>query len=255
MTRTKIIVRSAALSLLAGLGLSTLASAQEPQAPQNFIYATYFQCDVTKQERADEIFKQLDQPIWDASIADGTITGYGYLSHHTGGKWRRAQYYRAPSIEALLAAGDKIREATEAKNKKLNTEFGAICNSHDDYIWSSVVGKNAEKLRGKAAFSVYYECQVDRETQADALVKVVFAPILDKLVADGKLISWTWNEHIVGAQYRRLMSVTAADVNALMQARGSVVEAVEKDPLAGALDSICTSHSDYIWDITAEGAR
>ncbi|HSD75485.1 MAG TPA: hypothetical protein VLB75_12010 [Steroidobacteraceae bacterium] len=254
MKRTKIttITRYAAFSLLAGFGLCALAQAQEEQRPQSFIYATYFQCDVTKQERADEIFKQLDQPFWETAVDDGTITGFGYMAHHTGGKWRRVQYYRAPTIEALLAAQDKIGDAIDAKNKKLSTEFGQICNSHDDYIWQAVTGKNSEKPRGKAAFSVYYECEINHEEEADALVNVVLAPVLDKLVTDGKLISWAWNEHIVGAQYRRLATMTASDVNALLQARGAVVEAIDKNPLSRTLDGICTSHADYIWEIKAE---
>jgi hypothetical protein len=251
-TKTKTITRNAALSLLAGLGLCTLTQAKEEEQPRNYIYAIYFQCDVTKQERADEIFKQLDQSILEAAVDDGTVTGWGYLAHHTGGKWRRVQYYRAPTMEALLASGDKLTQQIEAKNKKLSTEYGAICNSHDDYIWQAVAGKNSEQPRGNAAFSVYYECDINREDEADALVKLVYAPIYDKLVADGKLISWAWNEHIVGAQYRRLATMTASDVNGLMQARASIIEAIDKEPLSRTFDGICTSHADYIWEIRAE---
>lgn len=249
MTRT--MTRSAALSFLAGLAVCTLAQAEEKK-PESFIYATYFQCDVTKQERADEIFQQLDQPFWEAAVDDGTVTGWGYLAHHTGGKWRRAFYYRAPTMDALLAAQDKVGDQIEAKNKKLNTEYGTICNSHDDYIWLAVTGKGSEQPRGKAAFSVYYECDINREAEADALVKLVFAPIYDKLIADGKLISWAWNEHIVGAQYRRLGTMSAADMNALMQARAAVVEAIQDNPLSRTFDGICTSHADYMWEIKAE---
>ena len=232
--------------------MCTLTQAQEEQRPQSFIYATYFQCDVTKQDRADEIFDQLDKPFWDAAVDDGTVTGWGYMAHHTGGKWRRVQYYRAPTMEALLAAQSKVGDAIEAKNKKLNTEFGTICNSHDDYIWAAVAGKGSEQPRGKVAFSVYFECDANREAEADALVKLVFGPAYDKLVADGKLISWAWNEHIVGAQYRRLATMTAGDVNALLKARSEVVQALDDSPLGRTFDSICTSHADYIWEIRGE---
>jgi hypothetical protein len=251
-TTTRTITGKAFVSLITGLAICTLTQAQEEQRPESFIYATYFNCDTSKQERADEIFQQLDQPFWEGAVTDGTVTGFGYMIHKTGGKWRKVQYYRAPTIEALLAAQNKVGDAIDAKNKKLSTEFGAICNSHDDYIWRAVSGKNSEQPRGKAAFSVYYECDVNREAEADALIKVVHGPILDKLVADGKLVSWAWNEHIVGAQYRRLATMTAADENALMQARGAVVEALDKNPLSRTFDGICTSHADYIWEIKAE---
>lgn len=253
MTRTmmRTMTTTAALSLLASLALSPLTQAEE-KPPESFIYATYFQCDVTKQERADEIFQQLNQPLWEAAVDDGTATGWGYLAHHTGGKWRRVFYYRAPTMEALLAAQDKVGDQIEAKNKKLNTEFGTICNSHDDYIWRAVAGKGSEQARGKVAFSVYFQCDVNREAEADALVKLVFAPIYDKLVADGKMISWAWNEHIVGSQYRRLATMSAADVNTLMKARADVVQAIQDNPLGRTFDGICTSHADYMWEIKAE---
>ena len=80
------------------------------------------------------------------------------------------------------------------------TEFGKICNSHDDYIWRRVAGNVGTVARGGAAFSTYYVCDRAARTQADAIVKLVFAPIYDKMVADGKLKSWGWLEHIVGGQ-------------------------------------------------------
>ncbi|NJO13141.1 MAG: hypothetical protein HC872_06395 [Gammaproteobacteria bacterium] len=80
----------------------------------------------------------------------------------------------------------------------------------------------------------------------------MFAPTYDKMVAEGKLTTWGWMEHIVGGKYRRLATMTAADVPALMAARSSIVEAMQNDPLASTLDDICGSHSDYIWDIKFE---
>jgi hypothetical protein len=246
-----IITAAAALASLACLTASDTALAQD-KPPESYIYATYFKCDVTLQERADEIAMQLDKPLWDAAIADGSVAGWGWMAHHTGGHWRRVQYFRAGSIDALLAAQKKVGDQADAKNKKLVTEFGRICNSHDDYIWRTVAGSGNERARGGASFSTYYVCDEARESEADALVKGVFAPIYDRLVADGSLKSWGWNEHIVGAQYRRLATMTAADVGALMKARTAVVAALQKNPLTPAFSAICGSHADYIWEIKGE---
>lgn len=233
--------------LLGALWASSTAIAQEKDS---YTYATYFYCDVTQQERADEIVEKLDKPVYDAAVTDGSITAWGWMAHHTGGKWRRAEYHQAPSIDALLAAQKKIGDQIDARNKALSTEAGKICNSHDDYIWRRVAGNAGP--RGKASFSVYYVCDSGREDQADALVKRVFAPMYDKLVADGKLMTWGWMEHIVGGEYRRLSTITAADVNSLVAARTSIVTAMQDDPLAAALDDICGSHADYIWEIKFE---
>ncbi len=91
-----------------------------------------------------------------------------------------------------------------------------------------------------------------REDESDSLVKQVFAPVYDRMVTDGTLKSWGWNEHIVGARYRRLATITAADVGALMKARAAIVAAMDKNPLQHTFDTICGSHADYIWEIKSE---
>jgi hypothetical protein len=229
------------------------AFAQEKPA-ERYTYVTYSVCDLSQQERADEIFAQVQKPIYDAAVADGTINGYGWIAHHTGGKWRRALYFGAGSVQALLDAQDTIGEKVDAgmKSKKVVGEFARICNSHDDYIWHTVAGNIGTVARGGAAFSVYYVCDQNRETQADELVKRVFAPVYDKLVADGKLKSWGWNEHIVGAQYRRLETYSATDMKAVLEARAKIIEAIDDDPLGETFTDICDSHADYMWEITSQ---
>lgn len=244
-------VMAAAMASLVSGWLSGAALAQD-KAPETYIYSTYFKCDVARQERADEIMKQLDKPLWDAAVDDGTVSVWGWLVHHTGGEWRRAQYFGASSLEALLAAQKKLGDQADAKDSKLGAEFASICGSHDDYIWRTVASKGNEGSRGGASFSVYYVCDQSREVEADALVKQVFAPMYDKLVEDGTLKSWGWNEHIVGAQYRRLGTFTATDVPSLMKARATVVEGLQKNPLSATFDAICGSHADYVWEIGAE---
>jgi hypothetical protein len=182
-------------------------------------------------------------------VADGTITSWGWMAHHTGGKWRRVDFLMAPSRPALLAASEKLNDQLEAKNKAMSDESGKICNSHDDYIWRRVAGYSGSGPRGNASLSTYHVCNMTREKEADEIVKKDIAPMYDKMVADGKLLTWSWMEHIVGGEYRRLEVLTAKDVASLMAARGSLVEAMENNPASKTLDSICYSHADYIWDI------
>ena len=72
--------RIGALVLPACLCLSfgMTAGAQDKPA-ERYIYATYSQCDFSKQERYDEIFDQVQKPVLDAAMKDGTITTYSYL--------------------------------------------------------------------------------------------------------------------------------------------------------------------------------
>jgi hypothetical protein len=241
--------------LLQGLLMLAIAgTAQAADTPaESYVYGTYLYCDVTRQERADEIFNTLYKPIFDAAVADGTITSYAYYAHNTGGKWRRGIFTVAPSIPALLAAEDKLYDQATKKNKKLDDEYGSICGSHEDYIWHSELGNATTQMDGKAVFSTYYVCD-SREVQADALVKNVFAPMYDKLLADGKLTSWGYLEHIVGGHIRRIDTMTAKDIPSLMAARGEMVQMLTDNPLGDLFTEICDSHEDYIWEVKASAA-
>ena len=227
-------------------------AADEPA--ESYVYGTYFVCDVTQQERADEIYMALNQPINAAALADGTITGYGLYAHQTGGKWRRLTFSTAPTMQALLDAQTKIGDQADAENEKLGEEFSKICNLHDDYIWRSVAGNAGTAAAGTVAFSTYYVCD-SREVQADAIVTQVFAPVYDKMVADGKLTSWGYLEHIVGGRFRRLATMTAPDMNSLMAARGDINEALTDNALGNTFTEICDSHDDYMWEVKAGGTR
>lgn len=230
--------------------LPFVAMAQDEQ--ESYIYVTYLYCDVTKQERADEIVEELDKPIYDAAVKDGTISGWGWLAHHTGGQWRRARYHAAGSVVELLEALETIGD--EQQDEDAVEEFGEICNSHDDYIWRSVAGSGVDILavpRGKVGLSAYYVCDT-REAAADEIVEKVFASVYDDNIGAGKLTSWGWAEHIVGGKYRRLATMTAEDWPSLFAARASILEAGQDSELGSQFSEICSSHADYLWEIRHE---
>ena len=93
------------------------------------------------------------------------------MAHHTGGQWRRATYFTANGLDALMDADQKARSRVPSKDDaRLDEEFSTICSSHDDYIWRRVAGNVGTATRGGAAFSTYYVCDQGREDQADELV-------------------------------------------------------------------------------------
>ncbi|HKJ16189.1 MAG TPA: hypothetical protein VJ984_02420 [Xanthomonadales bacterium] len=241
------------------LSVPFAATAQEEdEGPASYLYATYHYCTTNGQGSADEIYEQNNKPIYEQMLADGKITAYGWLAHHTGGKWRRVGYYAAPTLGALLDAGDAFGTAAEANDPdgKINEAFGTACPSHDDYIWaSSNVGTGAQE-RGPAGFSVYFVCDETREARADEIMAEHFAPQYDKAVEDGKLTSWGWSEHWVGGKYRRLLTTTAADHKTGMMSRNELIsslyESEEMEAIGEEFTDICGSHSDYMWDIVHE---
>lgn len=238
------------------LGLAAVAGsalAQEEEAATSFTYATYFYCDAAGQGRVDEIVKTQDAPVYDQMVKDGVITGWGWLAHHTGGKWRRILYYQAPTVDALLDAQDDMDKRFAALGDADNAEFGKICRTHDDYIWQAESGSSG-KGRGEAGFSVYYGCNQSKEERADEIMAKDFAPLLDKYVAEGKFMSWGWSSHWVGGEFRRLQTMTAKDHKSLLKARGELIdEMYAEGSAAGAeFSEICGSHVDYMWNIQLE---
>lgn len=234
---------------------NTAMAQEEATTPTTFTYATYFYCDVTGQDRVDELFKKESAPVFDAMVKDGLISNWGWLAHHTGGQWRRVQYYQAASVNGLLDAQKEMNKRMDAANPAGDDDFGKICNAHEDYIWEVVAGSSAGG-RGKAGFSVYYTCDQMKEERADEIYKKDFAPIFDKYVADGKFTSWGWSSHLIGGEYRRLQTMTAPDFKTLLDARAQLIDEMYSDDFkAGAeFNAICGPHVDYLWDIQLESA-
>ena len=241
------------LVLLSSLVLCSPAFAQEEEETSTFTYATYFYCDVAGQEQADELFKKNSAPVLDAMVKDDVISSWGWLAHHTGGQWRRIQYYQADSVNALLEAQTEMNKRLAAANPTPDSTFGKICSAHDDYVWEVVAG-SASDSRGKAGFSVYYTCDQMQEERADEIFKKDLAPIFDKLVADGKFTSWGWSSHLIGGEYRRLQTMTAKNFETLLDTRAELIDEMYKEGFeaGGEFNSICGDHVDYLWDIQLE---
>jgi len=173
---------SKAITLVGIAALSTVALAQEEEEAQAiFTYATYFYCDVNGQDKVDEIVKTTNQPVYDQMVKEGLLKRWGWLAHHTGGKWRRVQYYQAGSVEALLDAQEEMNKRFDAMEDDGNTTFGSVCNAHDDYIWEVESGSGGEG-RSDAGFSVYYKCDETKEERADEIWEKDFAIFFESIL-------------------------------------------------------------------------
>ena len=245
--------------LVAAMGLTALTLAcvaqeeDEDEGPIAFTYATYFYCGGGPLSRVDEIMAE-DADRMNGFVEDGTIMGWGWLKHHTGGQWQRAQYYQAESMEALLDAYDAMNEDDdEDADEDDGLSFAEVCPRHDDYIWQLDSGSDSEK-RGAAGFSVYYVCDINKEARAGEIVDEHMTPILNGFVEDGTLSSWGYSTHVVGGRFRALQTMTAPDMQTLMAGRAKVIEAVyAEDSEAGTeFSQICGPHVDYMWEIGLE---
>ncbi len=235
----------------------TVVEAQEDKPP-TFVYATYFECDVSKQERADDIVKSAYAPAYDAAVEAGTLSSWGWMSHHTGGKWRRILYYSAPGLDALIDAPKGITKKIDEGHPSASQAFSEICGPHEDYIWEVGSGSKGAGVisteRGKVGMSVYFYCDMGDQDRADEIVEEVFAPVYNSHVKEGGIASWGWLKHRVGGKWRRVATFTASDVKTLLATRGAMfAEIKEKAEGAGKeFNEICGSHQDYIWNVVHE---
>lgn len=241
------------LLALAVAAPSGLSAQEDKDEKETYIYASYFHCDSTQFDDVDAAITEHTAPVYDAAVKDGTIGGWGWLAHHTGGKWNRIFYHVSDSMDGLFASQKTMAE----RSKDLpDGGFSKACAMHEDYIWQSESSNGLMEKRGKAAMSVYYVCDITREERADEIVKEVFAPLYDKAIKDGKLTSWGWSSHVVGGKYRKLGTMTGESFAKVLEARGDILEALYGDgdnAVANEFSQICGSHSDYLWQILNEG--
>ena len=245
------VVGTALLGMIAAAPATALAQEEETES---YVYGTYYYCDPMKEEAADAFVAEKMKPVYDKAVEDGTINAWGWLAHHTGGKWRRVLYTSAGSVDKLLDGNDATRaKVAEATGNDMT--LGKACKMHDDYIWQSENVGSGNEERGEAGFSVYYTCDQNRESRADEIVKESFGPVYDKLVVDGKLTSWGWSGHFVGGHFRRLATMTGTSHKAILAARDSVIETMYADGENEAgreFTEICGDHVDYMWNLQLE---
>jgi hypothetical protein len=238
------------------LVLPVVAMGQEEDS-KPYVYAIYYTCDVERQELADEIVDLVYAPAYNAAVEAGEIQSWGWLTHHTGSEWRRLMYHAAPDMSSLLSSLEAINGSVDEKYPEMTRALGGICNAHVDYIWQVNTGSGKGKIasdRGKAGFSGYHVCEMGREERADEIVNEVFAPIFDQYVADGKIDSWGWMQHVVGGKYRRIETMTGTDHASLLQARGEILREM-REKHEGATQEfieICGYHQDFLWNIVHE---
>jgi hypothetical protein len=97
--------------------------------------SVYMECSFSREEKADEIFKEHFAPVFNAQVGKGKLTSWGWLSHVIGGKYRRLQTATADNYVDLLKAQKSILDTLYDKDNKHSAEFSEICTSHQDYLW------------------------------------------------------------------------------------------------------------------------
>ena len=103
-------------------------------------FSAYMICDMAKEERADELVREVFGPIYDSHVGEDGLTSWNWLSHNVGGKFRRALIMGAPDHKTLMRErAEIIEELGERRRERSLREFNEICGSHDDYMWDILI--------------------------------------------------------------------------------------------------------------------
>jgi len=239
---------------LAGTALLLLAGAAVAQDAQ-YAYATYFMCSPDGESRADEIMNSSYKPHYDAAVEHGDIQSWTWMQHFAGGEWRRVLVIIANDVESMLDASGALGEIISERTPEAGRAFSAICSSHVDYVWQTIEGvgsSSASDARGDVGFTVYMQCDMNREEEADTLMRETIGPVFDKHTGEGELTSWGWLRQYVGGKYRRILTMGSTDHKTLMAARDAIHADFDGRKVARAVEDIneiCHTHQDYMWDI------
>jgi hypothetical protein len=246
-------VRVASAGAAAVVLAATLAPAQETTA---YVIGQYFRCNEAKEERADAIYKETVAPILEKQVKAGSFLATGWSRHWLGGEWRRLGYMIGTDLDKMVAARDAYISELTREHAAAAEEMNSICPSHDDYVWSIVAGTQTPDNVGRngpgVGMSTYFQCDASTEDEADAIVKTAFAPVFNQQVKDGKIANWVWLRHVMGGKYRRALVLDGSTHAGMLTFWNGVSPALEKaaPELGRRFNQICSSHTDYIWDLS-----
>lgn len=102
------------------------------------------------------------------------------------------------------------------------------------------------------AYVTYFDCDPATEARADEIIKRSYAPHYDAAVEQGDIEGWSWLVHFVGGKWRRVLVLTALNIDDLLDSSGALGEIIEETtPEVGRVFSeVCGQHEDYIWQAT-----
>jgi hypothetical protein len=84
-----------------------------------------------------------------------------------------------------------------------------------------------------------YSCAGDQLARVDAIMSEITAPILNKAVSAGKIISWGYFGVYLGSEANRHIYVWAADPIALIQARQTYLPEIQAHPRFAEFAKLC----------------
>jgi hypothetical protein len=98
--------------------------------------STYWVCQLGREARADTLVTDVIGPVLSRQVEAGDLQSWSWFAHVVGGKYRRLAVTDGADARTLLAAQAALVEELAGSHRDAFREFGEICTSHQDYVWT-----------------------------------------------------------------------------------------------------------------------
>lgn len=113
-----------------------LSSNPDGAAGGDVRFSMYVQCDMSQEERADELMLEQLAPIYNRYVTDGSLSGWAILRHNVGGQWRRLLTMAASDHKTIMRVrAEIVAETAEGRAERAMRQINEICSVHQDYMW------------------------------------------------------------------------------------------------------------------------
>lgn len=103
-------------------------------------FSVYLNCDMSKEERADELVREVFAPIYNGHLGEQGLTSWNWLTHDVGGEYRRLLIMGANDHKTLMRKrAEIIEQLGDRRAERAMREFNTICHTHQDYMWDILI--------------------------------------------------------------------------------------------------------------------
>ena len=116
---------------------SIATSAPDPGDVAAATLSTYYACDMSREGRTNEIFREVLAPLYEKHRELGHLSTWGFYGHRMGGIFRRLETFSGADHKTLLNMQAAIYEEASDNAPLAMNEFRQICSWHSDYMWNN----------------------------------------------------------------------------------------------------------------------
>jgi len=107
---------------------------------------------------------------------------------------------------------------------------------------------------GNTALMAHYECSPGDLAKVDQIIKEISAPVLSRMMAEGKIVTWALLGTYVGGPVNRTIVVWGKDPATLIQARLQYLPEIMAKPAWADLGRLCPRQQTTLNNMIANAA-